>query len=156
MKTYNMVKVISLIISFLIFFSCSGELETQDSTWPQFRGFNSFGLAHENAKPPVQFGPDQNLLWKVALPIGHSSPCIWDDNIFLTAYIEDEKELNELQKNLRKFEKEREKYQHGLLRWNEQTKSAEANILRLSDEGKTNIGKNEQQKRHIKDFNKEI
>jgi len=93
MKTYNMVKVISLIISFFIFFSCSGELETQDSTWPQFRGFNSSGLAHENAQPPVQFGPDQNLLWKVALPLGHSSPCIWDDNIFLTAYIEDEKEL---------------------------------------------------------------
>jgi hypothetical protein len=93
MKTYNMVKVISLIISFLIFFSCSGELETQDSTWPQFRGLNSSGLANDNAKPPVQFGPSQNLLWKEALPVEHSSPCIWDDDIFLTGYIKDKKEL---------------------------------------------------------------
>jgi len=71
-------------------------------------------------------------------------------------YRQSEKELNELQKNLRMFEEEREKYQHDLLRWNEQTKSAEANILRLSDEDKANIDKNKQQKRHIKDFNKEI
>ena len=93
MKTCNIVKVNSLIILFLILLSCSGELETQDTIWPQFRGLNSSGLADNNAKPPVQFGPNQNLLWKVALPVGHSSPCIWADNIFLTGHIKDNNEL---------------------------------------------------------------
>ena len=87
MKTCNILKVNSLIILFLIFFSCMRELEAQNTTWPQFRGLNSSGLADDSAKPPVQFGPSQNLLWKIALPVGHSSPCIWDDNIFLTGYI---------------------------------------------------------------------
>jgi outer membrane protein assembly factor BamB len=93
MKTCNIVKVISLIIFILISFACGRESETPAATWPQFRGVNSSGLADESAKPPVQFGPDQNLLWKVALPAGHSSPCIWDDNIFLTGYIKDKSEL---------------------------------------------------------------
>ncbi len=93
MKTFGRLEVVSLTILFLFFLSCAGELETQDATWPQFRGLNSSGLADDSAKPPVQFGPDQNLLWKVALPAGHSSPCIWDDNIFLTGYIKDKTEL---------------------------------------------------------------
>ena len=89
-----MLKVNFLLGLFLIFITCSGELEAQvSSTWPHFRGLNSSGLADENAKPPVQFGPNQNFLWKVALPIGHSSPCIWGNNIFITGYIKDKDEL---------------------------------------------------------------
>jgi outer membrane protein assembly factor BamB len=88
-----MLKLNFLIVFFLIFLTYSGELEAQDTTWPQFRGINSSGLADDNAKPPVQFGPSQNLLWKVALPVGHSSPCIWCDNILVTGYIKDKKEL---------------------------------------------------------------
>jgi len=88
-----MLKADTLIILFLISFACARESETPDATWPQFRGVNSSGLADESAKPPVQFGLNQNLLWKVALPVGHSSPCIWANNIFLTGYIKDSNEL---------------------------------------------------------------
>ena len=94
MKTYKKLKVNSLIVFTLIFYTYSGELEARDSTWPQFRGINSSGLADESAKPPVQFGPNQNLLWKVELPVGHSSPCIWGDNIFLTGFDEEKKEFS--------------------------------------------------------------
>jgi len=52
--------------------------------WPQFRGPNSSGIA-ENDKPPIEFGPGTNLLWKVEIPTGLSSPCVWGDRIFLTA-----------------------------------------------------------------------
>jgi outer membrane protein assembly factor BamB len=52
--------------------------------WPQFRGPNSAGLA-EDARPPIEFGPATNLLWKVEVPGGFSSPCVWGDRIFLTA-----------------------------------------------------------------------
>lgn len=55
------------------------------STWPQFRGPNSQCVAAEG-KTLAQFGPATNLLWKIALPPGHSSPCVWDDRIFLTGF----------------------------------------------------------------------
>ena len=54
-------------------------------SWPQFRGPNGSGLA-ESGDPPVHFGPSSNLLWQVELPSGNSSPCLWGDRIFLTAF----------------------------------------------------------------------
>ena len=44
--------------------------------WPQFRGPNSSGVGE--GKPPVNFGPDQNVLWKTAVGPGLSSPIIWE------------------------------------------------------------------------------
>ena len=35
--------------------------------------------------PPVAMGPDKNVLWRVDVAPGHSSPCIWEDKIALTA-----------------------------------------------------------------------
>ena len=55
-----------------------------EARWPQFRGPGGRGVA-DAEKPPVEFGPDRNLLWKTPVPRGHSCPCIWDDRIFLTA-----------------------------------------------------------------------
>src|SRR5215471_18324966 len=52
--------------------------------WPQFRGPNSSGLGE--GRPPVRFGPDQNVLWKTALGPGLSSPIIWEGRIFLTEF----------------------------------------------------------------------
>jgi outer membrane protein assembly factor BamB len=54
------------------------------SQWPQFRGPNSSGVA-DGATPPVEFSADTNLLWKTAVAKGFSSPCVWNDRIFLTA-----------------------------------------------------------------------
>ncbi|MBI5383526.1 MAG: PQQ-binding-like beta-propeller repeat protein [Verrucomicrobia bacterium] len=61
------------------------------AVWPQFRGLGGSGVA-EDADPPVHFGPQSNLVWKAALRPGNSSPCIWGDRLFLTAF-----ESNELQ-----------------------------------------------------------
>jgi len=38
---------------------------------------------------PAEFGPQKNLVWKTALPPGHSSPIVAGDRIFLTAYESD-------------------------------------------------------------------
>jgi len=57
--------------------------------WPMFRGPNASGISEE-AKLPLEFGPDRNVLWKTPLPPGHSSPSIIGDKIFVTA-VEDEK-----------------------------------------------------------------
>ncbi len=54
--------------------------------WPQFRGVGGLSVAGEGA-PPVHFSPASNVLWKAALPSGNSSPCLWGNRIFITAYI---------------------------------------------------------------------
>src|SRR5580704_10462699 len=56
-----------------------------ESWWPQFRGPNSSGVS-ESATPPMEFGPGTNQLWKTPVPPGASSPCVWNDRIFLTAF----------------------------------------------------------------------
>jgi outer membrane protein assembly factor BamB len=54
--------------------------------WPQFRGSNCQGFTSEGMKLPVDFGPTKHVVWKSAVPSGHSSPCIWDAHIFLTGF----------------------------------------------------------------------
>lgn len=58
----------------------------QSTEWPQFRGPNAGGVAGADATPPVEFGPAKRLLWKQALPLGHSSPVVSGDRIFLTGF----------------------------------------------------------------------
>src|SRR5437762_7325901 len=52
--------------------------------WPQFRGPNSSGLG--GGKPPLHFGPGQNVLWKAAVGSGLSSPIVWGQRVFLTEF----------------------------------------------------------------------
>jgi len=59
--------------------------QAAESYWPQFRGPNGAGIS-DSAKPPVNFGPGSNELWHVKVPPGLSSPCVWEDSIFLTAF----------------------------------------------------------------------
>lgn len=54
-------------------------------SWAQFRGPNASGVAAD-AKPPTEFGPTNNVLWKIELPYSPSSPCIWGDHIFVTTF----------------------------------------------------------------------
>ncbi len=53
--------------------------------WPQFRGPNASGVS-ESAKPPTEFAPGTNQLWKNSVPSGISSPCVWREWIFLSAF----------------------------------------------------------------------
>lgn len=54
--------------------------------WPQFRGPGGNASATAQAIP-LAFGPAKNVRWKLALPPGHFSPCIWGDRIFLTGHV---------------------------------------------------------------------
>src|SRR5271166_3074339 len=53
--------------------------------WPQFRGPGGSGVA-EGQKPPVEFGPDKNVKWKVPAPSGFSSPIVAGDKLIITAF----------------------------------------------------------------------
>lgn len=63
-----------------------------EAWWPQFRGPNCSGVS-DTARPPAAFGPGSNQLWKVAAPGGMSSPVVWKDRIFLTAFHEGKLEV---------------------------------------------------------------
>lgn len=56
--------------------------------WSQFRGANGQGTMEE-ARPPARLDPDKNLAWRTKLPPGHSSPVVWGNRIFLTAFEDD-------------------------------------------------------------------
>lgn len=62
-----------------------GVLAAADGWWPQFRGPNCSGVS-ATAQPPAAFAPGSNQLWKVSVPTGPSSPCVWGDRIFLTGF----------------------------------------------------------------------
>ncbi len=65
-------------------FACALALCARAGDWPRFRGPNGSGVA-ETTGLPEKFGPDRDVIWKTALPLGHSSPVLSGDRIFLTA-----------------------------------------------------------------------
>ncbi len=60
--------------------------EVPTPQWPQFRGPGGNAIT-ESQSIPLAFGPAENLRWKTELPVGHSSPCIWGDRIFITGHV---------------------------------------------------------------------
>ena len=52
--------------------------------WPRFRGPGGSGTSSQQGLP-VEWS-DADYEWKTDLPgLGHSSPCVWDDHLFLTS-----------------------------------------------------------------------
>src|SRR5262245_1616003 len=72
----------TLSFAALLSFACA---QAAEPSWPQFRGPGGLGVA-DPSNPPVHFGPAENVLWKVPMTPGHSSPCVWGDRIFLTTF----------------------------------------------------------------------
>ena len=60
--------------------------------WSRFRGPNGTGVV-ETTNLPDAIGPTTNVVWKTALPPGHSSPVLTASRIFLTAHTADKIEL---------------------------------------------------------------
>jgi outer membrane protein assembly factor BamB len=52
--------------------------------WLQFRGNNATGRAQGARQFPVEIGPNSSVIWRVAVPPGHSSPVVTERRIFLT------------------------------------------------------------------------
>src|SRR5688500_7696497 len=55
--------------------------------WSRFRGPNGSGISAAKDLP-TEFGPAKNLIWKLDLPQGHSSPILHRDRIYLTGFRE--------------------------------------------------------------------
>ena len=74
--------------------SVGGAQKSAKVWWPQFRGPNASGLGE--GRPPVHFGPDQNVLWKTPVGPGLSSPVVWEQRILLTEFDPAKKQLSTL------------------------------------------------------------
>src|SRR5262245_5794080 len=75
------------LIAFVLIggFAVAGFSAEKQLPWPQFRGPNGSGVA-DGQKPPVEFGPDKNIRWKVPVPSGLSSPIVAGDKLLITAF----------------------------------------------------------------------
>jgi outer membrane protein assembly factor BamB len=76
---------LALTVSFLKPVPCAGQ------DWPSFRGLSANGIA-EGYQVPVKWDIEQseNILWKTKIPgLGHSSPIVWGNRIFITTAVKD-------------------------------------------------------------------
>lgn len=74
-----------VVILLAALLSCTAMAEN----WPGWRGPRGDGTSEEK-QIPTQWSATENIAWKVAVPgIGHSSPIIWQDHLFLTTCITD-------------------------------------------------------------------
>jgi len=66
----------------------SGSANAQSPQWPMFRGENASGLGEGSAPIRWNAGTNEGIAWKTAIPgIGHSSPVIWGDLVFITTAV---------------------------------------------------------------------
>ena len=60
--------------------------------WPAWRGPTGDGISAEE-DIPTHWTASENIAWKVAIPgEGHSSPIIWNDRVFVTAFLPNREE----------------------------------------------------------------
>ncbi|MHC4811313.1 MAG: outer membrane protein assembly factor BamB family protein, partial [Planctomycetota bacterium] len=65
---------------------CAGQ--TGAGNWPSFRGPAAAGVGDGTTVTEWDVETGTNLLWKTAIPgLGHSSPVIWGDRIFVTTAV---------------------------------------------------------------------
>lgn len=82
----NRCLLVLLLVTWVSRTALGQDAKPTEARWPQFRGPGGQGFARNGMKLPAEFGPAKNVLWQTALPAGHSSPCIWDDRIYLTGF----------------------------------------------------------------------
>jgi outer membrane protein assembly factor BamB len=71
-----------------LFLILMAPLIAADSNWPQFRGVDASGVG--TGSPPIEWNGEsgKNILWKAEVPgLGHSSPIIWGDRIFVSSAV---------------------------------------------------------------------
>ena len=64
-----------------------------NDNWPSFRGPRASGVSDGHSLPTTWSVPEgKNVKWRTEIPgLGHSSPVVWGDRIFLTTAVTDKK-----------------------------------------------------------------
>jgi len=63
----------------------SAGVTASESGWTRFRGPNGTGIS-DTTGLPAEFSPTVNVVWKAAVPQGHSSPVLTRTHVFLTGF----------------------------------------------------------------------
>src|SRR5215471_9278681 len=63
----------------------AGQATANEDEWSRFRGPNGTGISGAT-NLPVEFDPEKGVVWKTALPPGHSSPVLARSRIYVTAH----------------------------------------------------------------------
>ena len=74
-----------VLIALYLLIACARVGKAEPAEWSRFRGPNGSGISSASSVP-TEFGPAKNLLWRLPLPPGHSSPILHGDRIYLTAF----------------------------------------------------------------------
>jgi outer membrane protein assembly factor BamB len=88
LKPKAMKQITLLIISFFALFHLSAQTNYTNQ-WPSFRGPFARGFIEKaNCVTKWNLETSENILWQTEIPgLGHSSPVIWEDKIFITTAI---------------------------------------------------------------------
>ena len=71
----------------LIFLSLFSATAVAQDNWSHWRGPTGNGVS-ETAKPPIEWAPNKNIQWKVAIEgKGSGSPVIWQDKVFVVTAV---------------------------------------------------------------------
>ena len=79
----TLLKCLSRALLLTIVLPSSARLSGDEGDWPRFRGPNGSGVA-EGVVFPTQW-TERDYLWQIDLPgVGHSSPVVWQDQLYVT------------------------------------------------------------------------
>jgi len=86
------------ILSFALMVMTTTDQLIAVQNWPQFRGSQASGVADGNPPTSWNIETGENIRWKTDIEgLGHSSPIVWNDRIFLTSAVNSESDRPSLQ-----------------------------------------------------------
>lgn len=86
----------AFLMSFILLISClfiaAGNPTNFEKNWHQWRGPYMTGVSPDG-DPATEWSETKNVKWKIAIPgIGHATPIIWGNRIFIQTAVETDKE----------------------------------------------------------------
>lgn len=87
-KSINYFRLILIPVALMCLLSSTLSF-SQQNNWPMFRGPNGSGVS-STTRLPAELAPYKNVIWRVDLPLGFSSPVLTEKYILVTS-IENEK-----------------------------------------------------------------
>ena len=94
-----MIKRIAILTICVVAFAAVAAIAAQpvgfEKNWHHWRGPYATGVAVD-ANPPIMWSETENVRWKIAIPgVGHATPIIWGDKIFIQTAVEGTKAASE-------------------------------------------------------------
>lgn len=88
-RSLSLEKLLLLATTAVLMTTCSHSVRADN--WPQWRGPYGNNSTTER-ELPIVWAENRGILWKTPLPEwGNSTPAIWDDAIFVTSHVDDER-----------------------------------------------------------------